>query len=153
LDRNGGFSATDPQRLYLPPIMDPIYGYQSLNVESQQRNAGSLLQWTRRMIEIRKRHPVFGLGSYEELTSSNPSVLAFVRALDDSDDRILCVNNLSRFPQPVELDLRRFMGVTPVECMGGVTFPPIGELPYLLTLPGHGFYWFQLPPAREEHDR
>src|SRR5580698_1908872 len=115
LDRNGGFSVSDPQRLYLPPIMDPIYGYQSLNVESQQRNAGSLLQWTRRMIEIRKRHPVFGLGSYEELTSSNPSVLAFVRALDDSDDRILCVNNLSRFPQPVELDLRRFMGVTPVE--------------------------------------
>jgi maltose alpha-D-glucosyltransferase / alpha-amylase len=153
LDRNGGFSATDPQRLYLPPIMDPIYGYQSLNVESQQRNAGSLLQWTRRMIEIRKRHPVFGLGSYEELTSSNPSVLAFVRALDDSDDRILCVNNLSRFPQPVELDLRRFMGVTPVECMGGVTFPMIGELSYLLTLPGHGFYWFQLPAATFAHDR
>jgi maltose alpha-D-glucosyltransferase/alpha-amylase len=113
------------------------------------------------MIEIRKRHPVFGLGAYEELTSSNPSVLAFVREYDaagdsgdhDATDRILCVNNLSRFPQPVELDLRRFIGVTPVECMGGVTFPPIGELPYLLTLPGHGFYWFQLPPAREDHDR
>ena len=71
----------------------------------------------------------------------------------DATDRILCVNNLSRFPQPVELDLRRFMGVTPVECMGGVTFPPIGELPYLLTLAGHGFYWFQLPAAREDHDR
>jgi maltose alpha-D-glucosyltransferase/alpha-amylase len=113
------------------------------------------------MIEIRKRHPVFGLGAYEELTSSNPSVLAFVREYDAADDsgdhdvtdRILCVNNLSRFPQPVELDLRRFIGVTPVECMGGVTFPPIGELPYLLTLPGHGFYWFQLPPAREDHER
>jgi maltose alpha-D-glucosyltransferase/alpha-amylase len=138
--------------------MDPIYGYQSLNVESQQRNAGSLLQWTRRMIEIRKRHPVFGLGTYEELTSSNPSVLAFVRmpatgtAESDTDgsDRILCVNNLSRFPQPVELDLRRFIGVEPVECMGGVTFPRIGELSYLLTLPGHGFYWFQLPAPREE---
>jgi maltose alpha-D-glucosyltransferase/alpha-amylase len=122
------------------------------------------------MIEIRKRHPVFGLGAYEELTSSNPSVLAFVREHDaaatlaapdspqggpfehDANDRILCVNNLSRFPQPVELDLRRFMGVTPVECMGGVVFPPIGELPYLLTLPGHGFYWFQLPPPREEHE-
>ena len=172
-DRNGGFSSSDPQRLYLPPIMDPIYGYQSLNVEAEQRSPGSLLHWTRRMIEIRKRHPVFGLGVYEELTSSNPSVLAFVREYDaastlaaqrlagdhgtawehDAMDRILCVNNLSRFPQPVELDLRRFMGVTPVECMGGVTFPPIGELPYLLTLPGHGFYWFQLPPAREEHDR
>ena len=78
-DRNGGFSQVDPQRLYLPPIMDAIYGYQALNVEAQQRNAGSLLQWTRRMIEIRKRHPVFGTGVYEELTSSNPSVLAFVR--------------------------------------------------------------------------
>jgi maltose alpha-D-glucosyltransferase / alpha-amylase len=133
--------------------MDPIYGYQSLNVESQQRNVGSLLQWTRRMIEIRKRHPVFGLGSYEELTSSNPSVLAFVRATEDEgSDRILCVNNLSRFPQPVELDLRRFMGVTPVECMGGVTFPKIGELPYLLTLPGHGFYWFQLPGTTFAHE-
>src|SRR6185369_5943943 len=159
-DRNGGFSQVDPQRLYLPPIMDAIYGFQALNVEAQQRNIGSLLQWTRRMIEIRKRHSVFGTGIYEELTSSNPSVLAFVRlpaasGHDDSDgsDRILCVNNLSRFPQPVELDLRRFTGVTPVECMGGVVFPRIGELSYLLTLPGHGFYWFQLPPAREEHDR
>jgi maltose alpha-D-glucosyltransferase / alpha-amylase len=155
-DRNGGFSPSDPQRLYLPPIMDAIYGYQALNVEAQQRNPASLLQWTRRMIEIRKRHPVFGLGTYEELTSSNPSVLAFVRlpaaspdASDDGSDRILCVNNLSRFPQPVELDLRRFMGVTPVECMGGVTFPKIGELSYLLTLPGHGFYWFQLPSANK----
>jgi maltose alpha-D-glucosyltransferase/alpha-amylase len=172
-DRNGGFSSTDPQRLYLPPVMDPIYGYQSLNVEAQQRTPQSLLHWTRRMIEIRKRHAVFGLGAYEELTSSNPSVLAFVREHDaagtmarqrlhgehgtpweqDASDRILCVNNLSRFPQPVELDLRRFIGVTPVECMGGVTFPRIGELPYLLTLPGHGFYWFQLPSAREEHER
>jgi maltose alpha-D-glucosyltransferase/alpha-amylase len=169
-DRNGGFSSCDPQRLYLPPVMDPIYGYQSLNIEAQQRTPQSLLHWTRRMIEIRKQHPVFGLGGYEELTSSNPSVLAFVREYDpagtthsmhqpggddapseqDPTDRVLCVNNLSRFPQPVELDLRRFIGVTPVECMGGVTFPPIGELPYLLTLPGHGFYWFQLPSSREE---
>ena len=150
-DRNGGFSQTDPQRLYLPPIMDALYGYQALNVEAQQRNPASFLQWTRRMIEIRKRHPVFGTGIYEELTSSNPSVLAFVRLpprrtlIPTASDRILCVNNLSRFPQPVELDLRRFIGVTPVESMGGVTFPRIGELSYLLTLPGHGFYWFQLP--------
>jgi len=155
-DRNGGFSRCDPQRLYLPPIMDAIYGYQALNVEAQQRNPASFLQWTRRMIEIRKRHPVFGTGSYEELTSSNPSVLAFVRVPSaedpdtDGSDRILCVNNLSRFPQPVELDLRRFIGVTPVECTGGVTFPRIGELSYLLTLPGHGFYWFQLPAPRDE---
>jgi maltose alpha-D-glucosyltransferase / alpha-amylase len=156
-DRNGGFSQSDPARLYLPLIMDPIYGYQALNVEQQQHDSASFLHWTRRMIEIRKRHPVFGLGRYEELSSSNPSVLAFVREVDegvsDGPDRVLCVNNLSRFPQPVELDLRRFRGVTPVECMGGVTFPPIGELNYLLTLPGHGFYWFQLHPPREEHER
>ena len=100
-----------------------------------------------------------GQTAYDELNSSNPSVLAFVReytGLPDHDgvdlsDHILCVNNLSRFPQPVELDLRRFKGITPVECMGGVTFPPIGDLPYLLTLPGHGFYWFQLPGPRPEH--
>ena len=113
------------------------------------------------MIEIRKRHPVFGNGAYEELVSSNPSVLAFVRTTEEAgqgpdgpsgSDMILCVNNLSRFPQPVELDLRRFRGITPVECMGGVTFPRIGELNYLLTLPGHGFYWFQLPPPREDHE-
>jgi len=142
-DRNAGFSKCDPGRLYLPTIMDPIYGYQAINVESQQNNPGSLLHWTRKMIEIRKRHPVFGVGDYTELSASNPSVLAFVREF--GTDRVLCVNNLSRFPQPVELDLRRFEGVNPVECMGGVQFPPIGELPYLLTLPGHGFYWFLLP--------
>ncbi|MEV4099115.1 maltose alpha-D-glucosyltransferase [Nonomuraea sp. NPDC049649] len=149
-DRNAGFSDCDPGRLYLPVIMDPIYGYQGLNVEAQQKNAASLLHWTRRMIEIRKRHPVFGLGEFIELNSSNPSVLAFVREL--GDDRMLCVNNLSRFPQPVELDLRRFVGVSPVETMGGVPFPPIGELPYLLTLPGHGFFWFTLPPARTQEE-
>jgi maltose alpha-D-glucosyltransferase / alpha-amylase len=160
-DRNGGFSTADPQRLYLQTLTDPIYGYQAINVEAQQRNPGSLLHWTKRMIEIRKRHAVFGLGGYEELGSSNPSVLAFVREHPerggpdglDSGDRILCVNNLSRFPQPVELDLRRFRGITPVECMGGVTFPPIGELPYLLTLPGHGFYWFLLPEPRGDQPR
>ncbi|MCW2944403.1 MAG: trehalose synthase [Actinoallomurus sp.] len=142
-DRNAGFSSCDPARLYLPVVMDPIYGYQAINIESQQNNTGSLLHWTRKMIEIRKRHPVFGVGDYTELSASNPSVLAFVR--EYGADRVLCVNNLSRFPQPVELDLRRFEGVNPVECMGGVQFPPIGELPYLLTLPGHGFYWFLLP--------
>jgi maltose alpha-D-glucosyltransferase/alpha-amylase len=154
-DRNAGFSAADPARLYLPLIMDPIYGYQALNVEAQEQNGGSLLHWTRRMIEIRKRHPVFGRGGFEELNSSNPSVLAFVREYQqqepdaDETDTILCVNNLSRFPQPVELDLRRFKGITPIECMGGVVFPPIGELTYLLTLPGHGFYWVLLPPVTQ----
>jgi maltose alpha-D-glucosyltransferase/alpha-amylase len=141
-DRNAGFSTTDPQRLYLPTIMDPIYGYQVINVEAQMRNSTSLLQWTRRMIDVRKRHPTFGMGSYEEHAGSNPSVLAFVRQF--GDDVVLCVNNLSRFAQPVELDLRQFEGRIPMELLGGVHFPRIGELPYLLTLPGHGFYWFQL---------
>jgi maltose alpha-D-glucosyltransferase / alpha-amylase len=113
-----------------------------INVESQMRSTTSLLQWTRRMIEVRKRHPTFGMGSYDELSGSNASVLAFVRTF--GDDVVLCVNNLSRFAQPVELDLRRFEGRTPLELLGGVHFPRIGELPYLLTLPGHGFYWFQL---------
>jgi maltose alpha-D-glucosyltransferase/alpha-amylase len=149
-DRNAGFSSCDPARLYLPVIMDPIYGFQALNVEAQEKNPASFLHWVRRMIEIRKQHPVFAVGTYDELSSSNPSVLAFVREYTDASgtDRLLCVNNLSRFPQPVELDLSRFEGSTPVECTGGVRFPPIGELNYLLTLPGHGFYWFVLqPPA------
>jgi maltose alpha-D-glucosyltransferase/alpha-amylase len=144
-DRNAGFSQADPQRLYLPVIMDPVYGYQVINVEAQMRSSTSLLQWTRRMIETRKRHPTFGMGTFAELSGSNPSVLAFVREF--GDDIVLCVNNLSRFAQPVELDLRRFEGNTPVEMLGGVRFPRIGELSYLLTLPGHGFYWFQLTPG------
>jgi maltose alpha-D-glucosyltransferase/alpha-amylase len=143
-DRNAGFSSADPQQLYLPTILDPVYGYQAVNVEAQMRSSSSLLNWTRRMIHIRKQHPVFGMGSYEELGSSNPSVLAFVREF--GDDRVLCVNNLSRFPQPVELDLSRYEGCQPVELTGLVHFPRIGELPYLLSLPGHGFLWFSLGP-------
>ncbi|MFG2243630.1 alpha-glucosidase C-terminal domain-containing protein, partial [Spirillospora sp. NPDC048823] len=102
--------------------------------------------------EIRQRHPVFGVGSYVELSASNPSVLAFTREITEDEspwgemDTVLCVSNLSRFPQPVELDMRRFEGYSPVECMGGVQFPAIGELPYLMTLPAHGFFWFQLIP-------
>ena len=147
-DRNAGFSNCDPGRLYLPVIMDPIYGYQGLNVEAQMRTSTSLLHWTRRMIDTRKRHPTFGAGTFTELGASNPSILAFVREF--GDDRVLCVNNLSRFPQPVELDLRRYEGVVPVEMLGGMHFPKVGELPYLLTLPGHGFYWFTLPAKRAE---
>ena len=147
-DRNAGFSNCDPGRLYLPVIMDPIYGYQGLNVEAQMRTSTSLLHWTRRMIDTRKRHPTFGAGAFAELGASNPSILAFVREF--GDDRVLCVNNLSRFPQPVELDLRRYEGVVPVEMLGGMHFPKVGELPYLLTLPGHGFYWFTLPAMHPE---
>jgi maltose alpha-D-glucosyltransferase/alpha-amylase len=147
-DRNAGFSTGDPGRLTLPVVMDAVYGYQVTNVESQLTNTSSLLHWTRRMIEIRKQNPAFGLGDFTDLGGSNPSVLSYVRVF--GDDVVLCVNNLSRFPQPVELDLRRFEGCQPIELMGGVRFPPIGELPYLLTLATHGFYWFRLvTPVRE----
>ena len=141
-DRNAGFSTCDPQRLYLPVIMDPVYGYQSLNIEAQSRTTNSLLNWTRQMIDVRKRHPTFGQGTYTEIGSANPCILAFVREF--GDDVVLCVNNLSRFPQPVELDLRRFEGSTPVELVGGVHFPRIGDLPYLLTVASHGFFWFRI---------
>jgi maltose alpha-D-glucosyltransferase/alpha-amylase len=144
-DRNAGFSCCDPGRIYLPVLMDPVYGYQALNVEAQQASSQSLLNWTRRMIQVRRQHPAFGLGDFTELGSSNPSVLAYLRTYtDDGRDVVICVNNMSRFPQPVELDLSEHQGGVPVELTGGVRFPPIGELPYLLTLPGHGFYWFQI---------
>ena len=146
-DRNAGFSTADPGRLNLPTIMDPVYGYQVTNVEAQMSSTSSLLHWTRRMIEIRKLNPAFGLGTYAELPSSNPAVLAYVRTLPlpgGGDDIVMCVNNFSRFAQPTELDLREYEGRYPVELIGGVRFPPVGELPYLLTLAGHGFYWFRL---------
>ncbi|MBV9282399.1 MAG: maltose alpha-D-glucosyltransferase [Chloroflexi bacterium] len=141
-DRNGGFSRADFARLYLPPLMDPVYGYQAVNVEAQQRSESSLLHWLRGYIAIRKQWPVFGEGSFEVLEPTNPAVFAFLRTLGDVV--VLCVNNLSRHPQPVELDLRRFAGRTPIEMVGKVPFPPIGELPYLLTLAPHGFFWFSL---------
>jgi len=141
-DRNAGFSTSNPGQLFLPAVMDPIYGHQVTNVEAQLASSTSLLHWTRRMIEVRKQNPAFGLGTWEDLGGSNSSVLSFVRAF--GDDVVLCVNNLSRFPQPVELDLRRWEGCHPVELLGTVHFPQVGELPYLLTLAGHGFYWFRL---------
>ncbi|HEX6354364.1 maltose alpha-D-glucosyltransferase [Actinophytocola sp.] len=153
-DRNAGFSRCDPGRLYLPVIADPVYGYQAVNVEAQLNNSSSLLHWTRRMLQVRREHPAFGLGEFNELGSSNPSVLAYLRHLPASDgqpdDLVICVNNLSRFPQPVELNLSELVGRVPVELTGGVRFPPIGELPYLLTLPGHGFYWFQITSELDE---
>ncbi|MFJ7216865.1 maltose alpha-D-glucosyltransferase [Amycolatopsis sp. NPDC098790] len=152
-DRNAGFSACDPGRIYLPVIMDPVYGYQGLNVEAQSNNDASLLNWTRRMIEVRKQHHAFAEGEFVDLGGSNPSVLAYKRQWrrpDGGEDVVLCVNNLSRFPQPVELDLSAHRGCTPVELTGGVRFPSIGDLSYLLTLPGHGFYWFQLTSSGDE---
>lgn len=154
-DRNAGFSSCDPGRIYLPVIMDPSYGFQAINVEAQLNNTSSLLNWTRRMIEVRKQHHAFAEGEFIDLGGSNPSVLAYKRRWlrpDGRQDVVLCVNNLSRFPQPVELDLSVHRGCTPVELTGGVRFPEIGELSYLLTLPGHGFYWFQLVEPGDDNE-
>ena len=151
-DRNAGFSSCDPGRLYLPIIMDPVYGYQAVNVEAQSNSVTSLLHWNRRMIEIRKQHSAFGLGDFHELDASNPSVLAYIREHREPDGRrdvVLCVNNMSRLPQPVELDLCAWRGCAPVELTGGASFPPISEPAYLLTLPGHGFYWFAISPQEQ----
>lgn len=147
-DRNAGFSKADPQRLYLPPIMDPIYGYEAVNVEAQSRDPSSLLNWMKRLLAVRKNIKAFGRGSLKFLRPGNRKILAYVREYED--EAILCVANLSRYAQPVELDLSRFRGRVPLEMMGHTPFPPIGELPYLLTLPNHGFYWFRLATDVEE---
>jgi maltose alpha-D-glucosyltransferase/alpha-amylase len=144
-DRNAGFSRTDPARLFAPVIMDPVYGYESINVEAQERSPFSLLNWMKRMIALRKQHPVFGRGSLEFIGTANRKVLTYIRRHEG--DVILCVANLSRTVQPVEINLSEFAGLTPVEMLGQTEFPRIGELPYFLTLPGYGFYWFQLQEA------
>ncbi len=141
-DRNAGFSRADPQRLYLPPIMDPVYGFESVNVESQARDPASLLNWMKRMLAVRKTSHAFGRGKLTFLRPGNRKVLSYLR--EYKDEAILCVANLSRSAQPVELDLKRFKGRVPVELLGRTSFPPIGDLPYLLTLPAHAFYWFRL---------
>jgi maltose alpha-D-glucosyltransferase/alpha-amylase len=141
-DRNGGFSRSDPARLYLPAIMDPVYGYGAVNVEAQTANASSLLHWTRRMLAIRQSQNVFGRGTLEFLYPSNRRVLAYLRSYEGRT--VLCVFNLSRSAQAAQLDLTRLKGHTPVELLGRSAFPPIGELPYLVTLPAYGFFWFLL---------
>ncbi|MGH9118142.1 MAG: maltose alpha-D-glucosyltransferase [Acidimicrobiales bacterium] len=146
-DRNAGFSRADFARLYLPPLMDPVHGYQAVNVEAEMRDPSSFLHWLRRMLEVRRQHPVFGQGSFEVLHAENPSVLAFMRRLTDDDgneDIVLGVYNLSRFAQPVELMLGHLAGKTPVELLGRVPFPPIGELPYFVTVAPYAFFWFDL---------
>ena len=146
-DRNAGFSRADPQRLYLPPIMDAVYGYQSTNVEAQSRDPSSLLSWTKRMLSVRKTSQTFGRGTRRFLKPGNRKILAYLR--EYGDDTVLCVANLSRSAQPVELNLSSFKGRVPVEMLGRTTFPPIGELPYLLTISGYGFYWFRLSSDAE----
>ncbi|HTW06012.1 MAG TPA: alpha-glucosidase C-terminal domain-containing protein, partial [Acidimicrobiales bacterium] len=174
-DRNAGFSRADFEQLYLPLLMDPVYGYQAVNVEAQMRNPSSLLHWMRRMLEVRRQHSVFGTGTMTVVSTDNPSVLAYVRepagearegqdpahagvagtgrhpghageAREDglAPDVVLCIGNLSRFAQPAMLPLQRWQGMTPIELVGRVPFPPIGEGSYFITLPPYGFYWFAL---------
>ena len=122
--------------------MDPVYGYQAVNIEAQLRTPTSLLRWLKRFIALRKEHPVFGLGDYRPLEPSNPKIFAHVRSYEE--DVVLCVHNVGRSAQPVELDLSAYEGRWPEEMFGRTRFPRIGELPYLLTLAPRGFYWFQL---------
>ncbi len=141
-DRNAGFSRADPQRLYLQPIMDAMYGYEALNVEAQARDSSSLLNWTKRMLAVRKTSFAFGRGKRIFLKPGNRKILAYLSIYED--ETLLHVFNLSRAAQPVELDLSAYKTRVPVEMLGRTSFPPIGELPYMLTLPSFGFYWFRL---------
>jgi maltose alpha-D-glucosyltransferase/alpha-amylase len=168
-DRNAGFSRADFAQLYLPPLMDPVHGYQAVNVEAEQRDPSSFLHWLRRMLLVRHQYPQFATGSLEVLPADNPSVLAYVRQtrvtdgplgeepgsdgapeldgapkLDGAPAAVLCVSNLSRFAQPVELSLGRWEGCTPIELLGRVPFPRITVKPYSVTLAPYGIYWFEL---------
>jgi maltose alpha-D-glucosyltransferase / alpha-amylase len=147
-DRNAGFSRADWAQLYLQPLMDPVYGYTAVNVEAQLRTPTSLLRWLHRFIALRKEHPVFGFGSYEPLSPDNTKIFAHIRRWED--DIVLCVHNLARSAQAVQLDLSAFDGLVPEEMLGRTRFPAIGELPYLLTLAPRGFFWFQLKPGDAE---
>ncbi|HEV2619172.1 MAG TPA: maltose alpha-D-glucosyltransferase, partial [Acidobacteriaceae bacterium] len=151
-DRNAGFSRAVPARLYAPVIMDPIWGYEAINVEAQLTDQSSLLHWTRNMIALRKLFKVFGRGTQEFLAPENRKVLAYLREyMDESGttERVLCVANLSRFAQPVSLDLSRFAGMVPVEMLGYVAFPAIDRTPYAITLAPYSFLWLELQAAAE----
>src|SRR5258707_683931 len=141
-DRNGGFSRADPARLFAPPIQDPVYGFQAINVEAQERYPFSLLNWMKRMVTLRRQHPVFGRGSIEFLGCPNRKVLAFLRRHDH--ETILVVVNLSRNVQPAALDLVAFAGLMPIEMHGLTEFPRVGDQPYFLTLGPYASYWFSM---------
>ncbi len=150
-DRNGGFSRASPADLVLPPVMDAVYGYEAVNVEAQAGDQHSLLNWTRKMLAVRGRHKAFGRGTQVFLYPGNRKILAYLRSYkpeDGAEENILCVYNLARTAQAVELDISAFAGRVPVDLLGGSGFPPIGQLTYLFTLPPYGFYWFIL--ANEE---
>jgi maltose alpha-D-glucosyltransferase/alpha-amylase len=144
-DRNAGFSRADPARLFAPPVMDPVYGYQAINVEAQERSPSSLLNWMRRMLTLRRQHPTLGRGSFESVATDNRRVLAYLR--EDAAQQILVVANMARTAQPVHLDLQRFQGRHPVELIGNTELPTVTADPYFLTLAPHGFFWFQLSQA------
>ncbi len=141
-DRNTGFSRANPARLYSPVIMDPVFGYEAINVEAQEGDPSSLLSWTRNMIALRKIFHVFGRGALKFLAPANKRILAYLREWDG--EKILCVANLSRFAQPFQLDLQEYEGMVPVEMLGYVEFPTIGTQPYPLTLGPYSFLWFEL---------
>lgn len=157
-DRNGGFSKADPSRLMLPPIMDPLYGYNAVNVEAQARDSHSILNWMRLLLDVRKQYKAFGRGTFKMLYPANRRILSYIREYTPPDaepgetETILCLANVSRAAQAVELDLSPYAGYVPLEMTGGSSFPPIGELTYLLTLPPYGFYWFLLADETEYPD-
>ena len=141
-DRNAGFSRADEHRLYMPLIRDPVYGYEAVNVEAQERTPTSILAWMRRLIGIRRAYPTFGRGSIRFANPANPHIVTFLREWEGTV--LFCAYNLSRFCQPAELDLSDYQGYRPLELFGRIPFPLIGELPYLLTFGPHAFYWFEL---------
>src|ERR1700748_2105696 len=146
-DRNAGFSRAVPAKLYSPVIMDPVWGYEGLNVEAQQGDPSSLLSWMRNMIALRKLFQVFGRGTLSFLNPTNRKILAYIR--EYQNEKVLCVANLSRFAQPVELDLAQYAGIVPVEMLGYVEFPRIRTSCYPLTLGPYGFLWLELQPSPE----
>ncbi len=149
-DRNAGFSGANPQRLFLPVVIDPEFHAQAVNVAAQDQNSNSLLWWMRRLIALRTRYHAFARGTLTLLYPDNRKVLAFIREL--GDETILVVVNLSRFTQAVELDLADYRGTIPVELFGSTEFPEVGDLPYFVTLGGHGFYWFALQRRQDTGD-
>jgi maltose alpha-D-glucosyltransferase/alpha-amylase len=147
-DRNGGFSKVEPARLFLPPIQDAVYGFNSINVEAQIASPSSLLNWMRRMIAVRRKQKALGRGTLHFLYPSNRKVLAYLRRYEG--ETLLCLANVSHAPQAAQLDLAEFRGYAPVELTVGSAFPQIGDRPYMLTLPSYGLYWFRLEKTAEQ---